>query len=57
MEEEPVQYVLKLETMFSGMSMSELISLAYQLAEANDLQHLFNEDTKSAGKDWFTGFM
>ena len=44
MEEELVQHVLKLETMFFGISRSELMSLAYQLAEANDVQHVFNKD-------------
>ena len=57
MEEELVQHVLKLETMFFGISRSELMLLVYQLAEANDLQHVFNKGKQSAGKDCFTGFM
>lgn len=33
------------------------MQLAFEIAETNKLKTRFNRDTKSAGKEWFTGFM
>ena len=43
--------------MFFSMSAIEVRKLAYQLAEANNMRHSFNQDKKAAGKKWFYSFM
>ena len=40
-----------------GLTTAELRSLAYQLAESNGKESLFNHETQSAGRDWYQGFM
>ena len=56
-EEELVNHIVKLESMFFGMTRRDLMRLAYQLAEKNGIQHHFNENVQSAGKQWFKKFM
>ncbi|XP_069700846.1 uncharacterized protein [Periplaneta americana] len=46
---------LQLEKMFYGLR--SVMQLAYEIAEKNKLATRFNKETKSAGKEWFSGFM
>lgn len=55
-EEELVKYVLDMESRFYGITLLDLRSIAYQLAEKNDLKHPFDNEKKLAGEDWAYGF-
>jgi len=50
MEEELVAHCLQLEAMYFGLRINDLRRLAFDLAEANGLQHNFNREEKMAGK-------
>ena len=52
-----VQHCLELESMMIGLTRHDLMDLAYQLAEKNQLDHSFNRENKSASKHWFYDFM
>ena len=52
-----VQHCLELESMMIGLTRHDLMDLAYQLAEINQLDHSFNREKKSASKHWFYDFM
>lgn len=56
-EEDLVRHVLQLEKMFYGLTRQGLMKLAYEIAEKNKLKTRFNQETKSAGKEWYTGFI
>ncbi|KAJ4433806.1 hypothetical protein ANN_16118 [Periplaneta americana] len=43
--------------MFYGLTRRSVMQLAYEIAEKNKLATWFNKETKSAGKEWFSGFM
>ena len=45
-----------MERRFFGMTTTEVRYLAYHMAECNNIDHNFNEDTGMAGKDWLVGF-
>lgn len=47
-----VKYLFDTDRMLLGLSRKDLMCMAYQLAERNNLQHDFNKEQKSAGKDW-----
>lgn len=55
-EQELVNYALKMESMFYGLTVKDVRQLAFQLAERNQLTHPFNKNTGLAGEDWFEGF-
>lgn len=55
-ERQLVQHLLDMEVRFFGITVHDLRSLAYQLAEQNNIPHNFNHDKKLAGKDWVRGF-
>lgn len=57
MENELVQHCLTLESMYFGMRIDDVRKLAYDLAEANHMEHTFNHETKMTGKKWFYAFM
>jgi len=57
MEKDLVQHCLALESMYFGMRIDDIRKLAYDLAEANDVQHTFSHEKKMAGKKWFYSFM
>ena len=57
MEAELVKYVLEMESKFFGLTPQDLRSLAYQLAERNNLKHRFNKEKQMAGRDWLNGFL
>lgn len=56
-EEELVSYLKTMESRLFGLTMKDLRSLAYQLAEKNGLWHRFNTETCLAGQDWVKGFL
>lgn len=56
-EEELVKHILYMESRLFGFTLSDLRSLAYQLAERNGLAHQFNKDKKMAGKTWLYKFL
>jgi len=55
-EDELKKHLLDMEVRFFGIRIPDLRSLAYQLAEENNIPHNFNHETKLAGKDWVRGF-
>lgn len=55
-EQEIYNHLLMLETRFFGMTIKDLQSSAFELAEKNNLPHNFNKDTRMAGKGWIAGF-
>lgn len=55
-EKELINHILDLEVRFFGITMTDLRSLAYQLADKNNIPHNFNKESMLAGKDWVRGF-
>ncbi|KAJ4433773.1 hypothetical protein ANN_16085 [Periplaneta americana] len=39
------------------LTQRSVMQLAYEIAEKNKLATRFNKETKSGGKEWFSGFM
>ena len=56
-ERELVDFVLLMESRLFGLTLTELRSLAYELAERNKLKHNFSSAKKMAGKDWLYSFL
>lgn len=56
-ELELVTYVKNMEKRLFGLSMQDLRTLAYQLAERNKIVHNFNKNYAMAGQDWINGFL
>ncbi|XP_057662210.1 uncharacterized protein LOC130897395 [Diorhabda carinulata] len=52
-----VAHIKKLESIGFPLEPSRLQSIAYDFAENLRLPHRFNNEKKSAGWDWFQGFM
>lgn len=50
-EQELVNYVLKLEESFFGITSKDLRELAFQAADRNNMSHRFNKEKMSAGKN------
>ncbi|XP_014677801.1 PREDICTED: tigger transposable element-derived protein 6-like isoform X2 [Priapulus caudatus] len=55
MESDLVRYVVLMEERMFGIGTKELRSLAYQIAERNEINHCFKNEI--AGKDWMTNFL
>ncbi|KAJ0179839.1 hypothetical protein K1T71_004430 [Dendrolimus kikuchii] len=55
-ERELVEHIKLLETRLFGFTRREVLELAYQFAEANNVSNNFNKETKMAGKEWLAGF-
>lgn len=55
-EEELVSHILELEKRCYGIGTRDVRSLAFELAERNNINHPFNRDVALAGWDWFYGF-
>lgn len=53
-ENELVDHIKDMETRMYGLTKKELLSLAYQLAENNEIPHSFRGG--KAGNDWLKGF-
>ena len=56
-ERELAEHVLLLQNHLFGITRTDVMSLAFQLAERNGLSHAFNKEKGTAGKTWFSGFM
>lgn len=57
METELEKHILKLESIFFGITIIEVRKAAFEFAERRGLKHNFNTTKKMAGKKWFYGFM
>lgn len=55
-EAELVRHILDLEVRFFGVTILDLRSLAFSLAEKNGIPNSFNKETEMAGLDWVAGF-
>lgn len=55
-ERQLVEHLKLLESRFFGLTRKDVLSLAYLLAVRNGFQHCFNNETKTAGKDWLREF-
>ena len=51
-EEELVKHPVAMDNMFFGVTRKELMKLAYEVAEKDDIPHGFNRESKMAGKTW-----
>ncbi|GBM09331.1 hypothetical protein AVEN_135059-1 [Araneus ventricosus] len=56
-EKEFVQHLIHLEERLFGITLSDLRTLAFELAEKNNIPHVFNTEKRMAGKDWLYGFL
>jgi hypothetical protein len=56
MEEELATHVRELDKRFYGLTMKDVMVLAYQYAEINNLPHRFNKEKKTAGRSWTRAF-
>ena len=56
-EKEISDYALDLSNIYYGIGKEEICRLAYDVAERNNIDHPFNRQKKTAGNDWFQGFM
>lgn len=57
MEQQLVNHLLHLESLFFGFTINDIRKLAFDIAEKYSLTHNFNKQNKIAGKKWFYGFM
>lgn len=57
METELEKHILKLESIFFGITITEVRKAAFEFAERKGLKHNFNTTKKMAGKKWFYAFM
>lgn len=55
-EEELVQYIVDMDKRLYGLTLRDIRSVAYHLAERNKIAHKFNKKTQLAGYDWVCGF-
>ena len=56
-EQDLVDHILLLESRFYGLTRASLLSLAYEVAEKNNVKTRFNSETKKAGKDRLRSFL
>lgn len=56
MENNFLEYVVKLDALFFGITPKNLRRLAFDFAEKNNVQNQFNKQFQIAGKDWLRGF-
>ena len=56
MENDLVSHVLQLESRLFGVTCLDLRRLAFQIAEANGVDHSFNKEAQMSGKDWLERF-
>ena len=57
LEEQLHDLILHMEGLFFGMTRKDLMALAFEVAEENGLDHLFNREKRSAGKGWHYNFL
>ena len=56
-ERDLVEHCLTLESMYFGLRIDDLRRLAFEVAEANGIEHGFNKESQMAGKKWYYAFM
>jgi len=56
-ESELVMHCVEMQQRFYGLTVTDLKSLAFQVAERNGIVHPFSHMKKLAGKDWVSSFM
>jgi hypothetical protein len=56
-ELELVEYLKTMESRLFGLTQKDLRSLAFELAERNNISNTFNRDSGLAGQDWVKGFL
>lgn len=56
-EEELVSHILKLEELMFGLTINDIRKLAFDIAQRNQLAHVFNCEKELAGKKWYYRFM
>lgn len=56
-EKELATYVKNMESRLFGLTTKDLRSLAYDLAENNNIEHNFDRGTKLAGRYWLENFL
>ena len=56
-ENQLVRHIKDLESQGFGIGVQSVCKLAYEMAEHAGMKHRFNHDRKSAGYDWYQGFM
>lgn len=56
-ELELVSYLKLMEGRLFGLNVGDFKKLAYELAEKNNIKHVFSHEKKEAGFDWYQGFM
>jgi len=57
LEQQLADHILKLESMLFGLTRKDVMSLAFQLAERNNIRNRFNKENKSAGDKWLKLFL
>ena len=57
LEEQLHDLIIDLEGRFFGMTRNDLMTLAFEVAEENGLDHPFNREKRSAGKGWYQSFL
>ena len=56
-ETDLAEHCLLMEKRYFGLSMSDVMRLAYQLAARNGLKHSFSKTKEKAGKKWLRNFL
>jgi len=56
-EKELADYCVEMQNRLFGLTVRDLRSMAFQLAERNHLDHGFDTEKQLAGKDWVAGFL
>jgi hypothetical protein len=57
LEKELTSYCLEMERRFFGLTKSDVLRIAYQLAESYGVSAPFNKESKTAGRKWFNNFL
>lgn len=57
LEQQLVDYIKNMEEMMYGLTTKSVRSLAYQLAERNNIKHYFNNESQMAGWHWLRSFL
>lgn len=56
-ENELVEHILQMEGRLFGLTLTDLRTLAFELAERNNIKHNFNSEKRMAGKCWLYSFL